>query len=91
MAFSPIGQWLSSLGIAKSQEYGKLMEATRAQVQQHTKQSFTEKAARSVGYKTVLPSPMKLRMAGKALKLYKKSGMRTIARGTGLLKLLPGV
>ena len=24
--FSPIGQWLSSLGIAKSQEYGKLME-----------------------------------------------------------------
>ena len=66
------------------------MEATRAQVEQHTKRSFTERTARSIGYKTLLPSPFKLRMAGNALKFYKKSGMRTIARGTGLLKLLPG-
>ena len=97
MTDSVIGHWdmclqcrACELACPSGVEYGKLMEATRAQVQQHTKQSFTEKAARSVGYKTVLPSPMKLRMAGKALKLYKKSGMRTIARGTGLLKLLPG-
>lgn len=97
MTDSVIGHWdmclqcrACELACPSGVEYGKLMEATRAQVQQHTKQSFTEKAARSVGYKTVLPSPMKLRMVGKALKLYKKSGMRTIARGTGLLKLLPG-
>jgi glycolate oxidase iron-sulfur subunit len=97
MTDSVIGHWdmclqcrACELACPSGVEYGKLMEATRAQVQQHTKQSFTEKAARSVGYKTILPSPMKLRMAGKALKLYKKSGMRTIARGTGLLKLLPG-
>jgi glycolate oxidase iron-sulfur subunit len=97
MTDSVIGHWdmclqcrACELACPSGVEYGKLMEATRAQVQQHTKQSFTEKAARSVGYKTVLSSPMKLRMAGNALKLYKKSGMRTIARGTGLLKLLPG-
>lgn len=71
-------------------EYGKLMEATRAQVGQHTKRSFTERTARSIGYKTLLGSPRKLRMAGTALKLYKKTGFRAIARGTGLLKLLPG-
>ncbi|MBT6707582.1 MAG: 4Fe-4S ferredoxin [Chloroflexi bacterium] len=71
-------------------EYGKLMEATRAQVEQHTNRSFTERTTRSIGYNTMLPSPVKLRMVGNALKFYKKSGMRTIARGTGLLKLLPG-
>ena len=71
-------------------EYGKIMEATRAQVEQHTKRSFTERTARSVGYKTLLPSPMKLRMAGTALKLYKKTGARSVARSTGILKLLPG-
>jgi glycolate oxidase iron-sulfur subunit len=71
-------------------EYGKIMEATRTQVGQHTKRPIVERAARSIGYKTLLQSPVKLRMAGTALKLYKKSGARTIARGTGLLKLLPG-
>jgi glycolate oxidase iron-sulfur subunit len=97
MTDSVIGHWdmclqcrACELACPSGVEYGSLMEATRAQVQQHTRQSFTEKTARSLGYKTVLPSPMKLRMAGNALKLYKKSGMRTIARGTGLLRLLPG-
>jgi len=71
-------------------EYGKIMEATRSQVEQHTKRPITERVARSVGYKTLLSSPVKLRMAGTALKIYKKTGARAIARGTGLLKLLPG-
>ena len=97
MTLSVIGHWdmclqcrACELSCPSGVEYGKLMEATRAQVQQHTKRSFTERTARSVGYNTILPSPMKLRMAGTALKIYKKSGMRTIARGSGLLKLLPG-
>ena len=71
-------------------EYGKIMEATRAQVEQQTKRPIIERTARSIGYKTLLASPVKLRMAGTALKLYKKTGVRAIARSTGLLKLLPG-
>ncbi|NQW20788.1 MAG: 4Fe-4S dicluster domain-containing protein [Chloroflexi bacterium] len=97
MTPSVIGHWdlclqcrACELACPSGVEYGKLMEATRAQVEQHTKRSFTLRTARSIGYKTLLPSPTKLRLAGTALKLYKKSGMRTIARGTGLLKLLPG-
>jgi len=97
MTPSVIGHWdmclqcrACELSCPSGVEYGKLMEATRAQVQQHTTPPFIERTARSLGYKTVLSSPIKLRMAGNALKLYKKSGMRTIARGTGLLKLLPG-
>lgn len=97
MSPSVVGHWdlclqcrACELACPSGVEYGKLMEATRSQVEQHTKRSFTERTARSVGYNTILPSPMKLRMAGNALKFYKKSGMRTIARGTGLLKLMPG-
>jgi glycolate oxidase iron-sulfur subunit len=97
MSPSVVGHWdlclqcrACELACPSGVEYGKLMEATRAQVEQHTKRSFTERTARSIGYKTLLPSPFKLRMAGNALKFYKKSGMRTIARGTGLLKLMPG-
>ncbi len=97
MSPAVIGHWdlclqcrACELACPSGVEYGKLMEATRAQVEQHTSRPFTERAARSVGYNTLLPSPVKLRMAGQALKFYKKSGMRTIARGTGLLKLLPG-
>jgi glycolate oxidase iron-sulfur subunit len=97
MTESVVGHWdmclqcrACELACPSGVEYGKLMEATRSQVEQHTKRSFTERTARSVGYNTLLPSPTKLRMAGTALKLYKNSGMRTIARGTGLLKLMPG-
>lgn len=97
MSPSVVGHWdlclqcrACELACPSGVEYGKLMEATRSQVEQHTKRSFTERTARSVGYNTILPSPTKLRMAGNALKFYKKSGMRTIARGSGLLKLMPG-
>lgn len=97
MSPSVVGHWdmclqcrACELACPSGVEYGKLMEATRAQVEQHTKRSFTERTARSVGYNTILPSPTKLRMVGNALKFYKKSGMRTIARGSGILKLLPG-
>ncbi len=97
MSPSVVGHWdlclqcrACELACPSGVEYGKLMEATRAQIEQHTTRSFTERTARSIGYNTLLPSPVKLRMVGNALKFYKKSGMRTIARGSGLLKLLPG-
>lgn len=97
MTPSVVGHWdlclqcrACELACPSGVQYGKLMEATRAQVEQHTKRPIIERTARSIGYKTLLGSPKKLRLAGTAIKLYKKSGMRTIARGTGLLKLVPG-
>ncbi len=97
MSLPVVGHWdmclqcrACELACPSGVEYGKLMEATRSQVQQHTKRSLTERVARTVGYKTLLPSPAGLRMAGTFLKIYKKSGMRVIARGSGLLKLMPG-
>jgi glycolate oxidase iron-sulfur subunit len=97
MTLSVVGHWdmclqcrACELSCPSGVEYGKLMEATRAQVEQHTKRSFVERTARSIGYNTLLPSPVGLRMAGTLLKFYKKSGLRIIARGSGLLKLMPG-
>ncbi len=97
MNSSVVGHWdmclqcrACELACPSGVEYGKLMEATRAQVKQHTKRPLIERTARSIGYNTLLSSPRKLRLLGNALKFYRKSGMRTIARGSGILKLLPG-
>ena len=96
MSPSVVGHWdtclqcrACELSCPSGVEYGKVLEATRAQVGQHTKRSFAERAARSLFYKTLLQSPAKLRMVGVALKLYQKTGLRTVARRTGLLKRLP--
>ncbi len=70
--------------------YGRLMEATRTEVERQYSRPTTERLGRSIGYNKVLTSPGWLRLAGRATKLYRKSGMRMIARGTGLLKILPG-
>ena len=97
MSPSVVGHWdrclqcrACELACPSGVEYGKLMEATRAQVKQHAKRPLIERTIRSIGYNTLLASPRKLRLLGYALKFYRKSGIRTIARGSGLLKLLPG-
>ncbi len=94
---SVVGHWdmclqcrACELACPSGVEYGKLMEATRSQVKQHTKRPLIERVIRSIGYNTLLASPRKLRLLGNVLKFYRKSGMRTIARSSGILKILPG-
>lgn len=70
--------------------YGRLMEATRTEIERNYKRPAKVRAGRAAGYRGVLSSPQRLRWVGRAMKLYQRSGMRTIARGSGLLKLLPG-
>lgn len=70
--------------------YGRLMEATRAQVESQFKRPFKERLGRKVGYNSVLTSPTRLRWVGRAAKLYRKSGAQSVARKTGLLGILPG-
>lgn len=70
--------------------YGRLMEATRAEVEEQHKRPLKERLARNVGYNNVLTSPNRLRWVGRAAKLYRKSGAQKLARKSGLLGVLPG-
>jgi glycolate oxidase iron-sulfur subunit len=70
--------------------YGRLMEATRSQVETQFKRPLKERLGRKIGFGNVLTSPKRLRWVGRAAKLYRKTGMQSLARKTGLLSILPG-
>jgi len=70
--------------------YGRLMEATRANVESTFKRGFKKRCARNIGFNGVLPNPKRLNRIGGALRLYQKSGLQTFARKTGAVRLAPG-
>jgi glycolate oxidase iron-sulfur subunit len=69
-------------------DYGKLIEATRAQIERNTPRSPAEKRYRRFIFET-FTRPERLKSLRLPLLLYQKSGVQTVVRGSGLLKLLP--
>jgi len=69
-------------------DYGKLIEATRAQIERNFSRSSTEKRHRHFLFET-FTRPDRLRRLRAPLLAYQKSGLQALARGLGLLKLLP--
>jgi glycolate oxidase iron-sulfur subunit len=69
-------------------DYGKLIEATRAQIERKTKRSPWEKLHRRFMFET-FARPDRLRRMRLPLLAYQKSGLQAVAHGLGLLKLLP--
>ena len=69
-------------------EYGKLIEAARAQIEQQHKRPFASRMARDFVYRRLLPYPRGIATAAKLLRLYQRSGLATLARSTGILKIL---
>ena len=69
-------------------DYGKLIEATRAQIERNFKRSPAENLHRRVLFET-FTRPDRLRRLRAPLLAYQKSGLQAIVRGLGLLKLLP--
>jgi glycolate oxidase iron-sulfur subunit len=69
-------------------DYGKLIEATRAQIERKHKRSIAEKLHRQFILST-FTRPDRLRLMRWPLLAYQKSGLQTLLRGTGALKLLP--
>ncbi len=67
--------------------YGRLIEATRAQIEGQRKKSFWKRLANKVVFERLLPSPTALQIAGAGLYLYQASGLQRLARATGILKL----
>jgi len=69
-------------------DYGKLIEATRAQIERKTERPREEKLHRSFMFGT-FTRPERLRRMRIPLLAYQKSGLQAVLRGLGLLKLLP--
>ncbi|NWF84062.1 MAG: 4Fe-4S dicluster domain-containing protein [Bryobacteraceae bacterium] len=69
--------------------YGRLIEAARAEIEAYAapKRSWRERALRNFVFRRLLVSRGWLKLAGALLYLYQASGLQSIARGSGVLKL----
>lgn len=67
--------------------YGRLIEAARAWI---PPASWRERLLRRLLLGGLLTAPRALRLAAAALRLYQRSGLRTLVHATGLLERLPG-
>ncbi|HYM09189.1 MAG TPA: (Fe-S)-binding protein, partial [Bryobacterales bacterium] len=67
-------------------EYGKLVEAARAQIEQERPRPFFSRLARSFIYGRVLVSPGWMRLAGNLAALYHATGLQRLVRSTRVLK-----
>src|SRR5271154_6834906 len=69
-------------------DYGKLIEATRAQIERHHPRTLAEKLHRRFLF-AMFTRPDRLRLLRWPLLAYQKSGLQSLIRGIGLLKLFP--
>jgi glycolate oxidase iron-sulfur subunit len=69
-------------------EYNKLIEPTRAQIERALPRSLSELIFRKLLFAT-FPYPERMRLLALLLLVYQKIGLRSLARKTGVLKLLP--
>ncbi|HUS06852.1 MAG TPA: heterodisulfide reductase-related iron-sulfur binding cluster [Bryobacteraceae bacterium] len=69
-------------------EYGRLIEAARAEIVQNTPASLRTRLIRSAVFKHLLPSRSNLKLAGAMLYLYQASGLQKLVRSSGILELL---
>ncbi len=68
-------------------EYGKLVEAARAQIERNYRRPLASRFLRWLGFQQVLPYPSRLALAGRLLRFYQRSRLRRVAQLSGLLKL----
>jgi glycolate oxidase iron-sulfur subunit len=69
-------------------QYGKLIEATRAQIERNFRRPFLDRLFRRLIF-TVFPHPQRLRWLLLPMWFYQRSGLRWLLRKSGLLRLLP--
>ena len=69
-------------------EYGKLVEAARAQINQHYERPFFSRLARNFVFRDLLPYPRRIEILARLLYLYQRTGLQWIARASGFLRLL---
>lgn len=69
-------------------QYGELVEAARAQIQQLKEAPKSARLAQRIAFDGVFASPERFRAASRALRLYQTSGAQRVVRGSGVLERL---
>lgn len=69
-------------------QYGKLIDATRAQIERNYQRPFLDRLYRKLIF-SLFPYPNRLRWLMLPFWLYQRSGLRWLLRKSGLLRLLP--
>jgi glycolate oxidase iron-sulfur subunit len=69
-------------------EYGKLVEAARAQIEQNYQRPFFSRLARDFVFRGLLPYPKRIALLARLLYIYQRSGLQSAARATGILRML---
>jgi len=69
-------------------EYGKLVEAARAQIEQNYRRPFFSRLSRDFVFRELLPHPRRIAALARLLYIYQRSGLQWLARATGILRLL---
>ncbi len=69
-------------------EYGKLVEAARAQIEQNYRRPFFSRLSRNFVFRGLLPHPMRIAALARLLYIYQRSGLQWLVRATGILRLL---
>src|SRR5512146_1699759 len=70
--------------------YGQLIEAAKAEIERQRPGGLARRAFRWLNFGALLGHPRLLALAASGLRLYQASGVQSLARSTGLLRLLPG-
>jgi glycolate oxidase iron-sulfur subunit len=69
-------------------EYGKLVEFARARIERDYQRPLSSRLARDFVYRRLLAHTHRIAAAARLLRFYQRFGLQSIARFTGILKLL---
>lgn len=70
-------------------KYGRLIEQARDAIEDHARHSAPVKLMRKAAFDGLFPHRSRWKWLGRSLGAYQKTGLRKLARGTGVMKLFP--
>lgn len=71
-------------------KYGQLIEQARDAIEDHTtSHRWWVKGLRKTMFRGIFPKQERMQLLGRTMALYQRSGLQRLARGSGLMKLLP--
>src|SRR5580700_1410017 len=69
-------------------EYGKLVEAARAQIEQNYRRPFFSRLTRNAVFRHLLPHPRRIAAVARLARFYQRSGLQRAGRRAGMLRWL---